>query len=115
MTTFWEIAAHSVGHLYSFYCVFLYIFFHFGFKSGIWLFIAPVSVHCFSITLTQENENGEVCIEKQRRSLDEISLKCVQILCGRKSVGNDNVDYLLLGECHRNARARGDQPAGFRR
>ena len=29
--------------------VFLYIF-HFGSKSGIWLLIAPVSVHCFSIT-----------------------------------------------------------------
>ena len=32
--------------------VFLFIS-HFGFKTGIWLLIAPVPVHCFSITLTQ--------------------------------------------------------------
>ena len=28
---------------------------HFGFKGGILALIAPVPVHCFSITLTQEN------------------------------------------------------------
>ena len=33
-------------------CIFLFIA-HFGFKTGIWLLIAPVPVHCFSITLTQ--------------------------------------------------------------
>ena len=40
--------------------------------------------------------------------------KKVHILCGGKSVGNDNVDYFSLGECHHNARARENQP-GFRR
>ena len=36
--------------------------------------------------------------------------KCVLILCGGKSVGNDNVDYFSFGECHHNAIALGDQP-----
>ena len=30
---------------------------HFGFKSGIWLLIAPVPVHCFSITLVIKRIN----------------------------------------------------------
>ena len=33
-----------------------YLFiFRFGFKSGIWILIAPVPVHCFSITFTTIN------------------------------------------------------------
>ena len=34
------------------FCLFVFFLFisHFGFKSGIWLLIAPVAVHCFSIT-----------------------------------------------------------------
>ena len=33
------------------FCLFeIKFIFHFGFKSGIWLLIAPVPVHCFSIT-----------------------------------------------------------------
>ena len=50
--TFWEIAARSAGHMFSLsfvYLLFLFIY-NFGFKSGIWLLIAPVPVHCFSIT-----------------------------------------------------------------
>ena len=36
------------------FCLFVFLFiFHFGFKTGIWLLIASVPVHCFSITLTQ--------------------------------------------------------------
>ena len=35
--------------LYFFYLKYLFIF-RFGFKSGICLLIAPVPVHCFSIT-----------------------------------------------------------------
>ena len=52
MATFWEIATRSVGHLFSLSLVHLYFLFisHFCFKSGIWLSIAPVPVHCFSIT-----------------------------------------------------------------
>ena len=52
MATFWEIASRSVGHMFSLSLFFLYFLFipHFGFKSGIWLLIAPVPVHCFSIT-----------------------------------------------------------------
>ena len=47
-----EIAARSVGHLFSLSFVYLqYFFFRFGIKSVIWLLIAPVPVHCFSITL----------------------------------------------------------------
>ena len=83
--------------------------FHFGFKSGVWFFIAPVPVHCFSFTLTQENR--EACTEIQRRRYDELSWKmCINSrLCGGKSAGNDKVDYFSLGECHHNARAHGDQ------
>ena len=52
MATFWEIAARSVSNLFSLCFVYLlYLFIsHFGFKSGICLLIAPVPVHCFSIT-----------------------------------------------------------------
>ena len=56
VTTFWEIAAHSVGHLFLLSFVYLYFLFisHFGFKSGIRLLIAPVHVHCFSITFIRK-------------------------------------------------------------
>ena len=52
MATFLEIAVHSVGYMLSlaFFCLYFCIS-HFGFKSRIWLLIAPVHVHCFSITL----------------------------------------------------------------
>ena len=52
MTTFWEVAARSVGHMFSLpfvYLQFLFIF-HFGFKSRIRLLNAPVTVHCSFIT-----------------------------------------------------------------
>ena len=42
-------------------------------RAGFWLLIVPVPVHCFSITLTQEN--GDACIEIQRRRYDELSSK----------------------------------------
>ena len=63
MATFWEIAARSVSNLFSLYFVyFKYLFIScFGFKSGICLLIAPVPVHCFSITLNMfiaENRLG---------------------------------------------------------
>ena len=52
MATFWEIAARSVSNLFSLYFVYLqYLFIsRFGIKSGICLLIAPVPVHCFSLT-----------------------------------------------------------------
>ena len=52
VSTFWEIAARLVGHLFLLSFFYLYYLFisRFGFKSGIWLKIAPVPVHCFSIT-----------------------------------------------------------------
>ena len=52
MAIFWEIAARSVSTLFSLYFVYMYylFIFRFGFKSGICLLIAPVPVHCFSIT-----------------------------------------------------------------
>ena len=51
MATFWEIAARSVGGLFSLYFVCLWCLFvsRFGFGSGICLLIAPVPVHCFSV------------------------------------------------------------------
>ena len=49
---FWEIAARSVGHMFSLSFVYLYLLFisNFSFHSRVWLMIAPVPVHCFSIT-----------------------------------------------------------------
>ena len=39
----------------------LYLFIsHFGFKSGIWLLIAPVPVHCFSITFLDRLHKWEL-------------------------------------------------------
>ena len=45
-------SCRSVGHMFSLSFAHLYFLFisHFGFKSGTWLLIAPVPVHCFSIT-----------------------------------------------------------------
>ena len=65
MATFWEIAARSVSNSFSLYFVYLlYLFIsRFGFESGICLLIAPVPVHCFSITLVldqAENPNDEL-------------------------------------------------------
>ena len=70
--------------------------------------IAPVLVRCFSITLTQENR--EACTEIQRRRYDELSWKLCINSVWRECVGNDNVDYFSLGECHHNARALVEQP-----
>ena len=53
MATFWEIATRSVSNLFSLYFVFCNIYLFpvlVCFKSGICLLIAPVPVHCFSIT-----------------------------------------------------------------
>ena len=84
MATFLKIAVHSVGHLYLLYFVYLYfINFHFGVKSGFWLLIAPVAVHCFSSTLARENV--EACIEIQRRRYDELSWKmCINSVLREK-------------------------------
>ena len=57
MATFWEIVACSVSNLFPLYFVYLlYLFIsRFGFKSGICLLIAPVPVHCFSITFCENS------------------------------------------------------------
>ena len=51
VATFWEIAARSVGRMFPLSFVYLLFLFisHFGFKSRVWLLIAPVLVHCSSI------------------------------------------------------------------
>ena len=52
MATFREIAALSVGHLFSLSFVYmsLLLISQFGLKSGIWLLIAQVPIHCYSIS-----------------------------------------------------------------
>ena len=49
VTTFWEIAARSVSNCS--HCILsicnIYLFFRFGFKSGIGLLIASVPAYCF--------------------------------------------------------------------
>ena len=43
MATFKEIAANTVGHMFSLYFDFvILVIFRFGFKGGIWILIAPV-------------------------------------------------------------------------
>ena len=63
MATFWEIATRSVSNLFSLYFVYLFYLFIscFGFKSGICLLIAPVPVHCFSITF--QKYKNDCCVE----------------------------------------------------
>ena len=51
VATFWEIAAYSIDQLFSLYFgLFLLSIYHFGFKSEMWLLIAPIPVYCFSST-----------------------------------------------------------------
>ena len=45
-----KLPARLAIFLIVFYLVYVFFISHFGFKSGIWLLIAPVPVHCFSIT-----------------------------------------------------------------
>ena len=55
MTTFWEIAAHSVDHLFSVLskCLFVILFIsHFGFEGWIWVLIASVPDLCIYFTST---------------------------------------------------------------
>ena len=43
------------------FCLFvIFIYFPFGFKSGIWLLIAPIPVHCFSISFTNPRRDKTV-------------------------------------------------------
>ena len=54
MTTFWEIAAHSVNHMLSLvFRLFVYsVFSPFDFLGWIWALIAPVPDHCILLTLS---------------------------------------------------------------
>ena len=76
MATFWEIAARSVSNLFSLYFVYLsYLFIsRFGFKSGICLLIAPVPVHCVSITFLISPVPGQ-CLLFRFISKPSLSLK----------------------------------------
>ena len=48
---FWEIAAHSVDHMFSLYFDYLYFFiFQFGFEGWIWVLIASVPGLCIFCT-----------------------------------------------------------------
>ena len=51
MATFWEKATHSVGHVFSLYLVYLFIFLFpvLALGQGLVL-IAPVPVHCIVVT-----------------------------------------------------------------
>ena len=80
-----------------------FINFHFGFKSGDWFLIAPVHVHCFSITLTQENRGA--CNEIQQRRYDELSWKMCINSVWREKRRECQCGLFSLGECHHNARA----------
>ena len=84
MATFWEIAALSVSNLFSLYFVYLYYLFisRFGIKSGICLLIAPVPVHCFSLTFTYMFSIKEIVrsVENELILLDLFEWRAVSVL-----------------------------------
>ena len=57
VTTFWDIAAHSVGpFVLIVLCLFVnQVISHFGLEGGVCLLIAPVPVYCLFITKIQTN------------------------------------------------------------
>ena len=56
--------------------VYLYFLFisHFGFKSGSWLLIAPVLLHCFSINFNRKNMKQFSCLKP--KDLKPVCLVC---------------------------------------
>ena len=67
MAIFWEIAAHSVYHMFSFYYVHIFVILvvsHFGFEGGVVFFIAPVPGFP-----TRSDTNRAVQLQKTARSL----------------------------------------------
>ena len=54
MATFWEIAAQSVDHMFSFvFCLFvILVFSRFGFEDWIWVLIASVPGLCILFTFS---------------------------------------------------------------
>ena len=57
---FWEIAAHSVDHMFSLYCELVLVISRFGFEGWIWVLIASVPDLCihFIFTITSYGENN---------------------------------------------------------
>ena len=64
LVRFWLLSGHLLGNScplgWSFVLIVFCLFVFYSFpilvlRAGFWLLIAPVPVHCFSITLTQEN------------------------------------------------------------
>ena len=57
MATFWEIAAHSVGHNYVLFVFWLFVILHvvisrFGFEGWIWVLIVSVPGLCILFTFS---------------------------------------------------------------
>ena len=83
MATFWEIATRSVGHMLSLSFVYFFYFLfisHFGLKSRIWLMIASVPDHCFSITLMAVNQgvnNCESSVVVQKSNRKAMNRNCI--------------------------------------
>ena len=55
MATLWEIAAHSVDHMFSLYFDYFYfkVISRFGFEGLIWVLIASVPDTCILFTFSQ--------------------------------------------------------------
>ena len=60
LVRFWLLSSHLLGNSFPLgwpfvlivFCLFvIFIYFLFGFRSGIWRLIAPVPVHCFLLLL----------------------------------------------------------------
>ena len=80
MATFWEIAARSVRNVFIVFGLFV-IFIYF--PSGICLLIAPVPVHCFSITNKNEEIKRTLCGKDRDAMLinmDDIARVAVLVL-----------------------------------
>ena len=69
------------------FCLFVILFIsHFGFKSGLWLVIAPVPVHCFSITFNT--------MKKQRRGLNRYNVLQSCVTVGDPLLPNNTIENL---------------------
>ena len=60
MATFWEIAAHSVGHMFSLYLDYIVILVisRFGFRDWIWVLIASVPDLSIHFKVFSDNLSG---------------------------------------------------------
>ena len=81
----------------------IYLFSRFGFKSGICLLIAPVPVHCFSITFVQLTHRqspqsiDQSCLRKLQRLVDNFAWSCSGCFAVNSLVLVEDKSLLVVG------------------